>query len=299
MLFSTEIFGTAQSLSINDTTPYQGTKSTLLNRFDTCEIPMIGSSSAIIIELSPLLRSSLDASTFGNFAEKLLGNIIRLAILYDRIDVICDRYFEDSLKNQTRDGRGSGDRIQFDRNTKFPSDFKENFLKNSKNKDQLNRFLADEFMQHYSGDKSLVITKDESVLSNVEILATDTSLTPNSAQEADQKLVRHALQCVRGGINNVVVRTVDTDVILLLVAYRHWETNTNANVFAWMASGKEANYYDINLISSILGEEKCKAIPFFHAMIPHLISSTRENVSFETGGKSSAQKTNLHQFYEN
>ena len=266
LLFSGEIFGTAQSLAINETTPYQGTKSTLLNRFGTCEIPTIGSSSAIVIELSPLLRNSLNVSTFGNFGEKLLGVVLRLAFGYDRIDIICDRYFEDSLKNQTRDGRGSGEMIEFDRNTKFPSDFKENFLKNSKNKDRLNVFLAEEFIQHYSGDKTLVITKNDSVLSNDETLCINMMLTPNTAEEADQKLVRHALQCVRSGFNDVVIRTVDTDVLLLLIAYRHWETNTDSKVFGWMAASKDVDYYDINHISSILGEERCKAIPFFHAM---------------------------------
>ena len=266
LLFSTEIFGTAQSLSISDTTSYQGTKSTLLKRFLSCEVPDIGSSSAIIIELSPLLRTTIVAASFGIFAEKLMGTINRLAARYDRIDVVCDCYFEDSLKNQTRDGRGSGDTVTFDRNTKFPSDFKNNFLKNNKNKNRLNEFLADEFMQQYSGGKSFVVTKGELVLSNIDSLAGDSSLSPNSAEEADQKLVRHALQCVRSGVRNIVVRTVDTDVILLLVAYRHSEANTASNVFAWMAAGKETSYYNINTISSILGPEQCKALPFFHAM---------------------------------
>ena len=265
-LFSTEIFGVAQSLSINDTTPYQGSKSTLLKRFSTCEIPTKDSSSAIIVELSPLLRTSVAASTFGEFSTKLMGTINRLSIGYDRVDIICDRYFEDSLKNQTREGRGSGEVMEFDKNTKFPSDFKDNFLKNSKNKDRLNEFLADEFMQHYAGDKTFVVTKGEHVLSNVDLLAADNSLSPNSAEEADQKLVRHALQCVRSGIRNVVIRTVDTDVILLLIAYRHQEVNTNSRVFACMAVGKEEKYYDINSISSLLGQEKCQALPFFHAV---------------------------------
>ena len=117
-------------------------------------MPTTSSSSAVIIELSPLLRNSTTSSTFGEFSTKLLNTINRLSIGYDRVDIICDRYFEDSLKNQTREGRGSGEVMEFDRNTKFPSDFKDSFLKNSRNKDRLNEFLAGEFIQQYSGEKT-------------------------------------------------------------------------------------------------------------------------------------------------
>ena len=156
--------------------------------------------------------------------------------------------------------------MEFDKNTKFPSDFKDNFLKNSRNKDRLNEFLAGEFIQQYSGEKTFVVRKGEHILSNNGFLAADTTLSPNSAEEADQKLVRHALQCVRSGIDYVMVRTVDTDMILLLVAYRHWEVNINSKVFACMVVGTDENYFDINSISSQLSHEKCQALPFFHAL---------------------------------
>ena len=41
----------------------------------------------------------------------------------------------------------------------------------------------------------------------------DITLSTNSAEEADRKLVRHALQCIRSGFGNVVVSSVDTDVM--------------------------------------------------------------------------------------
>lgn len=237
-LFATEIFGTAQSLSVSDTAAYHGSKSTLLQRFAECPEPAITPSSALIVEMSPLMRNSYDASTFAEFAKKVLDHILRLATEYKRIDIVFDRYFKDSMKNQTREDRGSGDTISFDRDTKFPSDFKTNFLKNSDNKNRLNVFLASEFFSQYSGDKIIVITKDETVLSNDQDLVVDTALSPNSAEEADQKLVRHTLQCAQAGIGTVVVRTVDTDVILLLLSNVHRLKN-KCNVFAWLAAGKK------------------------------------------------------------
>ena len=62
--------------------------------------------------------------TFGNFAKKLFNHVINLATDYGRINIMCDCYFEDSLKNQTREDRDSGYTGVFDKNTKFPSDFK-------------------------------------------------------------------------------------------------------------------------------------------------------------------------------
>ena len=68
------------------------------------------------------------------------------------------------------------DTVVFDKDTKFPSDFKEKFLKNSENKNRLNFCLAAEFLLQYSEGKTVILTKDEAVLFNVKSLVTD--LTP-------------------------------------------------------------------------------------------------------------------------
>lgn len=68
------------------------------------------------------------------------------------------------------------DTVVFDKDTKFPSDFKEKFLKNSENKNRSNFFLAAEFLLQYSEGKTVILTKDEAVLFNVKSLVTD--LTP-------------------------------------------------------------------------------------------------------------------------
>ena len=55
MLFSTEIFGIFQCLSINGHNLYHGTKSSMLQRFKPTEFPGNETSSAIIIEWSAIL----------------------------------------------------------------------------------------------------------------------------------------------------------------------------------------------------------------------------------------------------
>ena len=188
-----------------------------------------------------------------------------MAAGYNRIDVICDRYFEKSLKNLTRKDRGCGATFHFEGHTDFPKDFKDDFMKNPTNKEKLNCFLADKMLELHNGDQILVVTKGNCILYNDRVLESDSTINLCSAEEADQKMVRHMLQCVRSGIQKVVVRTVDTDVIMLLLAYRYEGGNFLSTVYVWFGSGKNNSFYNINEISSGLGEETCTALPFFHA----------------------------------
>ena len=100
------------------------------------------------------------------FAQKAYAHIIDLGKDYGRIDVICDRYFTNSLKTQTRDSRGNGNIMEFHDNSVFPKDFNENFLKNSCNKEQLNNYLATKFIEfHQYNPKSFTVTCEHTIIS--------------------------------------------------------------------------------------------------------------------------------------
>ena len=130
MLFRTEIYNVAQSLSTDSTTLYHGTKSNVIQRLEKSSAPTASSlSTSIIIELSPILRNDFSADTF--------THLMHISDGYDPVDITCDRYFDNSLKNQTRNERGQGHIFMFDEHTKFPSDFKDKFLKINDNKERL------------------------------------------------------------------------------------------------------------------------------------------------------------------
>ena len=262
-VFETEVFNVAQSLSVDSTSLYHGTQSSLLQRFEKSSAPDAESpSSAIIIELSPILRCDFNADTFADFAHKLYIHVMNLAEGYDRVDVICDRYFDDSLKEQIRNERGQGPALIFGKQGKFPSDFTNSFLKNKNNKQRLNLFLSDRFSEHRQGDIKLTITKGTGILMNDDTLSYDPLINYNTAEKADQKLVRH-MQFVKSGIKKVVLRTIDTDVVVFLLAYRYFSGNFECTVYAMLATGKSVNSYNINDLSIHLGEKKCQALPFF------------------------------------
>ena len=264
-LFQTEIFGTSQCLSVNSETLYHGTKSSIIQRIEKTERPAAVPSSALIIDFSGLIRISFNATTFLDYCQKIYRHIMEMANDFGRVDVICDRYFENSLKNQTRQDRGCGSVFIFDENTKFPSDFKENFLKHNDNKERFNSFIAKKLLEIHRGSKTLVVTKGNSINTNENTLESSPLINSCTAEEADQKLVRHMLQCVQTGVKKVVVKTVDSDVVMSLLAYRHKAGNLlDSNVYAWFGVGTSACYFNINTIALELGENRCKALPFFH-----------------------------------
>ena len=108
------MFGISQYLSINGHNLYHRRKSNILQRFKPTEFPGNETSSAIIIELSAILRCSFNAITFNDFAGKIYAYIIDIAIGYDRVDIVSDKYFENSIKSLTRHDCGFGSLLNFD-----------------------------------------------------------------------------------------------------------------------------------------------------------------------------------------
>ena len=116
--------------------------------------------------------------------------------MYKRCGVVTDRYFPDSLKENLRKIRGLGTTIVFSGETKLPSDFID-FLGNSGNKSNLNEFLVKPFLEEHVNTQSLVITYKDTIFSNQECLHYDEDILNCSIEETDQRLVRHAYNCVR------------------------------------------------------------------------------------------------------
>ena len=75
------------------------------------------------------------SSTVGEYIDnELMSNIMAKFAYADRIDLVFDTYRPDSIKNATREGRGSGSgkRRKIEAKVKLPSNWKE-FLSVSEN----------------------------------------------------------------------------------------------------------------------------------------------------------------------
>ena len=85
--------------------------------------------SDIVVEMSPTIRTKAYATHTGSLTN--FGQL-KQASNYDRIDLVFDQYFEKSLKEGTRTGRGEGSQYLFEGDsTEIPYKMAESFLKNN------------------------------------------------------------------------------------------------------------------------------------------------------------------------
>ena len=185
-----------------------------------------------------------------------------------RVDAVWDRYPETSLKNQTRTkriGTVKERRIRASNNVPIPKGKEwQNFLKVSENKDELFKYLSDELISAtHSSDYHFVSTKGELVVSNKPL---DLSRISNSDhEEADSRMILHLFDAAIEGHEKAYIRT-DSDVVVLCIHHFPNLKQLGINEL-WVGFGKGKSYKDIpiHVITSQLGDDECKAIPFFHA----------------------------------
>ena len=133
-------------------------------------------------------------------------------------------------------------------------------------------------------DKQLVITDVESVMSKPPLQDT-TTLAPCSHEEADSRMLLHVAHAAHHNHNKTLIRTVDTDVVVLAVSVvQCLEPETEL----WLAfgTGISFRYLAAHTIAHGLGANKARALPMFHSL-----SGCDTVSSFVGHGKKTAWKT--------
>ena len=90
------------------------------------------------------------------------------------------------------------------------------FLREDHNKQELFRFLAESFVSQEQSSKQIIVTYGHQVLSSPPV--DTTCLSPCTHEEADTRMILHAANAIQQGHNKILLRTVDTDVVVLAVA---------------------------------------------------------------------------------
>ena len=264
-LFSSEIFGVPQSIAANSLQLYTGPKSDIRRRFTTYFEQSFSENSGIIIELSPIIRSKqkVNCTTFDQFAEVVYRHIKFLSQDYQRCDVVVDRYFSGSLKEGTRQKRGdTGSTMDFTGQTNFPANFSE-FLCNNANKDNLGQFLAQKFIAlHSDKTRKFVVTFNDGILTNDETLSLQMDISNCTAEEADTRLIRHAINQAINGVKNIRIETIDTDVLVLSLSHTGSMIQAGANSIHTRIAKSD---YDLIELYNRYGADVCKALPYFYA----------------------------------
>ncbi len=257
---------------------FHGSKCGITKRFPspTSTAPVYDqeAKSAIVLEMSPIIKAkaysteTYNLANFGEFSLAMYFDVMKHSIGYKRIDLVFDRYFEGSLKEATRIERGQGPRYSFEGDlTELPFKMAENFLSNSENKDEMNQYLAKKLLEFHQSYQLLVATyKNTSLVSQTSCSELDqhVPVRPCGAEEADQRLVRHTLNLISNGYKNILVRTIDTDVLTLLISHiSQLELGDDVYIHAYLINS--VKYYDIIKTIRTLGLDTCHALPFFYA----------------------------------
>ena len=95
----------------------------------------------------------------------------------------------------------------------------EAFLRSNANKGELFRYMSDCIQACETGRKVIMSTKDETIFSTQNYVRDVEYLQPCSREEADTRILLHVAHCARQGLRKLVIRTVDTYVVVLAIGH--------------------------------------------------------------------------------
>ena len=133
------------------------------------------------------------------------------------------------------------------------------------NKTDLYKFLSHALLDLFNQEeKQLVTTDEESILSKPSLHEV-ALISPCTHEEADSRMLLHVSHAAQCGHHTILIRTVDTDVVVLPVSVTH---SLDSECELWLAfgTGKHFRYLSAYKIANRLGPEKSQALPMFHAL---------------------------------
>ena len=177
-----------------------------------------------------------------------------------RVDMVFDAYWKDSLKAATSSKRGKGIRRHVERNKQVPSNWQE-FLRVDENKSGLFHLISDRIVdEEFPG--RVIVTRDYEVLS---IASCDLAgLLSCTHEGADTRMYVHASGGAEHGMNKFLLRTVDTDVVVVGISVAQ-KIGCDCLWFAF-GTGTTFRYLDATAMAQALDDAKCGGLPAFHAL---------------------------------
>lgn len=156
------------------------------------------------------------ATTFGEYSSKIQEYFRQHANRFERLDVLWDVYRSNSIKRDAREKRGIGRAQKVDSNLKTPKNWS-NFLKVDENKTNLFKLLAEDIVKMDSPNCLIVTNVGENVITSTTY---DCSMIdPCNHEETDTRIFVHVKDAVSAGHRKIIIRTVDSDIVVLAVAF--------------------------------------------------------------------------------
>ncbi|KAG7168460.1 hypothetical protein Hamer_G002523 [Homarus americanus] len=205
--------------------------------------------------------------TFQEYSTAVLIPCIESQLEYrSRLDLVWDCYLKfGSLKATVRCNRGKGIRRSITASGPLPCNW-QNFLHNSDNKEELFSFLSEQVMQLVVKESKQLVVIDKKQVLTVPPQKDTANLAPCNHEEADTSMMVHAADALECGHRRILIRTVDTDVVILAVALAIERSEVLDELWLTFVTGKNRRYIAAQQIAKALGPEKSRALPVFHAI---------------------------------
>ena len=192
-----------------------------------------------------MLKPTPAVKTFRDYAKQVFIPYIKVQLQHaKRVDVVWDEYIPNSLK-KTREKSGKGIRRRVKSSTKLPSNWHE-FLRVNENKTKLFVFLANRIVFPDFGQQVLCNPPRGDV----------SSLSSCNHEEADTRMMVPVADAVQIGLTKVLLRTVDTDVVVIAIAVS--QALSISELWITLAAGKNLRFLPVHEIVSSLGPKNRK-----------------------------------------
>ncbi len=223
---------------------------------DTPTVDAIILDGAVIVNM---LRPGT-ACTFSEYASQIFLPYITTQLQHvQRVDVVWDEYVQGSLKADTRSVRGKGSRRRVESSNALPRNGQE-FLRNDDNKAELFSFLSLQTVR-LETESQIIATHHKDVLCTQP--RNTTGLAPCTQEEADTRIFLHVSDATNHGYRKLMIRTVDSDVLVLAIAAV--QQLTIDELWVAFGTGKSFRYLPAHEMATALGPAKSAALPFLHA----------------------------------
>ncbi|KAG0697409.1 hypothetical protein GWK47_003028 [Chionoecetes opilio] len=200
-------------------------------------------SATIIDGMSLVQKLKGNDNTFSQLAGTALSHVVPEGAKSRRIYVVFDVYKETSIKDAERANRSAGTGIHF-KNIQPGHNIQQwrKLLGSSSNKASLIKFLL-----------CFKITKEQ---------WEEAPELKSSQEEADTRLLLHALHAAESGYKSVIITAEDTDVMVLCLGMCH---KIPSHLFQKCGTKNRTRFLDITTLSRTLGGSVCDSLIGMHA----------------------------------
>lgn len=140
------------------------------------------------------------------------------------------------------------------------------FLRHSQNKQELFRYLSDESVSSLKDVQSDFYITAEDIVRHVG--PGNNMVGKCNHEEADTRIVLHVLHSLQEGARTILVRTVDSDVVVILVYHFNsfLDIAEDCQLLIHFGLGNNKRIIDVEKITTALGPRRSRALPLWYAL---------------------------------